>query len=71
MWNLLEDVSLFGRPAGEDGEYNAQVHLAQMVALLGDPPKELMKRERIYRQHQLERPIINAQGKECKTMKEF
>ncbi|KND93789.1 Serine/threonine-protein kinase SRPK, partial [Tolypocladium ophioglossoides CBS 100239] len=39
MWNLLEDVNLFDRPAGEDGEYDPHVHLAQMVSLLGDPPR--------------------------------
>lgn len=71
MWNLLEDVSLFDRPAGEDGEYNAHVHLAQMATLLGDPPEELIKRERLYREHQLKRPIINPRGKECRTMNEF
>jgi serine/threonine-protein kinase SRPK3 len=41
MWNLLENVSLFHRPAGEDGEYDAHVHLAQMVTLLGDRQKSL------------------------------
>ncbi|KAF4949126.1 hypothetical protein FGADI_9130 [Fusarium gaditjirri] len=51
MWNLLEDISLFDRPAGKDGEYDAHVHLAQMVSLLGDPPEELIKRERIYHQN--------------------
>ncbi|KAG8423702.1 hypothetical protein J3458_000574 [Metarhizium acridum] len=71
MWNLLEDVSLFDRPAGEDGEYDAHVHLAQMVSLLGDPPEELIKRERIYRKLQLGRLVINPRGKECKTMNEF
>lgn len=47
----MEDISLFNRPAGEDGEYDAHVHLAQMVSLLGDPPKELIERERFFRQH--------------------
>ncbi|KND93317.1 Serine/threonine-protein kinase SRPK [Tolypocladium ophioglossoides CBS 100239] len=71
MWNLLEDVSLFDRAAGEDGEYDAHVHLAQMVSLLGDPPEKLIKRERIYRKVQLGRLVVNPRGKECKTMNEF
>jgi serine/threonine-protein kinase SRPK3 len=71
MWNLLEDVSLFDRPAGEDGEYEAHVHLAQMVCLLGDPPEALIKRERLFRKHQLDRPVINSRGKVCKNMNEF
>lgn len=71
MWNLLEDASLFERPAGPDGEYDAHVHLAQMVALLGDPPKEVIRRERALRDHRLERPVINLRGKQCNTMNEF
>ncbi|TWU70527.1 hypothetical protein ED733_000803 [Metarhizium rileyi] len=71
MWNLMEDVSLFGRPAGEDGEYDAHVHLAQMVSLLGEPDEELIKLERIFRNHQLEKPVVNSHGKECKNMNEF
>lgn len=71
MWNLLEDVSIFNRPAGEDDEYDAHVHLAQMVSLLGDPPRELIERERFFRNHQLEKPTKNSRGQECKTMNEF
>ncbi|TWU70376.1 hypothetical protein ED733_000055 [Metarhizium rileyi] len=71
MWNLLEDISLFNRPAGDDGEYDAHVHLAQMVSVLGDPPKLLIERERMCRKAKLGRVIINQKGKECETMNEF
>ncbi|KJZ75964.1 hypothetical protein HIM_04788 [Hirsutella minnesotensis 3608] len=71
MWNLLEDVNLFDRPAGQDGEYDAHVHLAQMISLLGDPPRELVDRERFFREHRLESPVMNARGKMCKNMNEF
>lgn len=71
MWNLLEDISLFERPAGGDGEYDAHVHLAQMVSLLGDPPKLVIERERLLRQNRLKKSILNARGKECMNMNEF
>ncbi|KAI1125590.1 kinase domain protein [Nemania abortiva] len=71
MWNLLEDVTLFDRPADKDGEYDAHIHLAQMVSLLGDPPQELIERERLFREHRLQPPVINLRGKECKSMNEF
>ncbi|KID93619.1 protein kinase domain protein, partial [Metarhizium majus ARSEF 297] len=71
MWNLMEDVSLFDRPAGEDGVYDAHVHLAQMVSLLGEPDEELIKRERFFRNYRLEKPVINSRGKEYKNMNEF
>ncbi|KAK1763214.1 dual specificity tyrosine-phosphorylation-regulated kinase 3 [Phialemonium atrogriseum] len=67
MWNLLEDISLFDRPAGEDGEYDAHVHLAQMVSLLGDPPEELIKREQFSRTYQLKEPLANLRGDEKKN----
>ncbi|KAF5017525.1 hypothetical protein F66182_10537 [Fusarium sp. NRRL 66182] len=73
MWNVVEDVSLFDRPAGDDGEYDAHVHLAQMVSLLGDPPMPVIERERLCRKDKLrlERPVINLKGKECDNMNEF
>jgi hypothetical protein len=42
-----------------------------MVSLLGDPPEEVIQRERIPRTHHLERPVMNLRGKECKTMNEY
>ncbi|KID94346.1 protein kinase domain protein, partial [Metarhizium majus ARSEF 297] len=71
MWNLLEDTSLFNRPAGEDGEYDAHVHLAQMVSTLGNPPEALVQRERMCRKAKLGKIIISQKGKECETMNEF
>ncbi|KAI0877489.1 kinase domain protein [Hypoxylon argillaceum] len=72
MWNLLEDVTLFDRPAGKDGEdYDAHIHLAQMASLLGDPPDDLIIRERYFSQFRLGGPIMNLRGKECMTMNEF
>lgn len=70
-WNLLEDMSLFERPAGDDEEYDAHVHLAQMVSLLGDPPKLVIERERLLRQNRLKKSILDARGKECMNMNEF
>lgn len=68
---MIEDVSLFDRPVGEDGEYDAHVHLAQMVSLLGDPPEELIERERDYRQPRSEKRVTNPQGRECRTINEY
>lgn len=71
MWDLLEDVSLFGRPGGEDGAYDAHAHLARMVSVLGDPPEKLIVRERTYRKLDLGRTITNMEGNECRTMNQF
>ncbi|KAI1149391.1 kinase domain protein [Nemania diffusa] len=71
LWNLLENVTLFDKPAGEDGGYDSHVHLAKMVSLLGRPPEALITRERLYRAHKLPKPIVNPRGKVCKNMNEF
>ncbi|EFY95971.2 protein kinase domain protein [Metarhizium robertsii ARSEF 23] len=71
MWNLMEGIGLFDRPAGEDGEYDAHVHLAQMVSLLGEPDEELIKRERFFRNYRLDKPVVNSRVKECNAMNEF
>ncbi|OAA67875.1 protein kinase domain protein [Niveomyces insectorum RCEF 264] len=71
MWNLLEDVSLFDRPAGDHGEYDAHVHLARLASLFGDPPDELVKRENMYRKLPLGRLVYNARGEACETMNQY
>ncbi|KAG6149254.1 hypothetical protein E4U37_006920 [Claviceps purpurea] len=38
MWNLLGDNDLFDNSLGDDGEYDAHVHLAQLVSVSGEPP---------------------------------
>lgn len=67
----MEGIGLFDRPAGEDGEYDAHVHLAKMVSLLGEPDGECIKRERFFRNYRLEKAAVNSRGKECNAMNEF
>ena len=71
MWDMLENISLFGRPAGENGEYDAHVHLAQMVSLLGPPPPKLVMRERVYRQVEVNGEVYNARGQGFRNMNKF
>jgi hypothetical protein len=72
MWNLLENVSLFDKLAGEDGEYDAHVHLAHMINLLGPPPEELVERERICRRYQaFTPPIENPRGILCENTNQY
>lgn len=71
MWSLLEDISLFDKPANESGEYDAHIHLARIVSLLGETPETLVKRERLYRKARLGRTVLNVRGEACETMNEF
>ncbi|RVX73463.1 hypothetical protein B0A52_03105 [Exophiala mesophila] len=46
IWDLLERQTLFQAIDPADGEYRAELHLQEMVALLGSPPPELLRRGR-------------------------
>ncbi|CCE30567.1 probable dis1-suppressing protein kinase dsk1 [Claviceps purpurea 20.1] len=67
----MEDNALFERPAGDDDVYDAHVHLAQMISILGDPPQALVERERRFRDFKIGSTIVNERGEKCSTMNEF
>lgn len=43
-WVLVEGGLLFTAPDGDNGEYSCERHLAEMVGVLGLPPKSLLER---------------------------
>lgn len=71
MWSMLEDINLIGRPAREDGEYDAHVHLARIVSLLGPPPEYIIETEQYFRKAFLRRSITNPKGEESPTMNAY
>ena len=68
IWNLLENKDLFGQIHSSDGKYNCRKHIAQMIAFLGYPPKELLDREREARNWKWKPPIQNSEGKICTSV---
>lgn len=40
----MEDKSLFSGRDGSDQGYRTKIHLAEMIGLLGMPPKDLLER---------------------------
>lgn len=42
IWDLFEDGNLF--PAYRNGHLDDELHFAQMIALMGPPPKEFLDR---------------------------
>ncbi|PGH27362.1 CMGC/SRPK protein kinase [Polytolypa hystricis UAMH7299] len=71
MWNLLEARDLFTKPLDGQGKYHPDAHLAEMIALLGPPPKDLVDREREGLKWNWEPPAHNDEGKLCSTASEF
>lgn len=55
----------------QNGNYDAHAHLARIISYLGPPPRELVELERQRRHIEAEHPVINFQGKACKTVREF
>lgn len=49
IWDLFEGGRLFR--ATKDGHLNDELHLAEMVSLMGPPPKELLQRSNKCRQY--------------------
>ncbi|KAJ6155144.1 hypothetical protein N7470_005710 [Penicillium chermesinum] len=71
MWNLLERRDLFSMTHDSQGNYNPAAHLAEMIALLGPPPKELIIREREGLKWKWAPAAQNASGKFCTTASEW
>ncbi|KAJ5415176.1 hypothetical protein N7465_003871 [Penicillium sp. CMV-2018d] len=71
MWNLLEQRDLFSMTHDSQGHYSPTAHLAEMIALLGPPPKELTIREREGLTWKWAPAAQNASGKSCTTASEW
>lgn len=73
LWNMLEGTgtNLFAQIHSNNGKYMAQNHLAQMIALLGQPPKELIERELEMRRWNFAPAVENDEGKLCHKVYQF
>jgi len=71
VWNLVEKRDLFRQINSPGGIYNPHAHLAEMIALLGPPPKELLKREEEGCRLKWRPVIQNAEGKLCESAREY
>ena len=64
-------TNLFSKIYSSDGKYMAQNHLAQMIGLLGLPPKELVARELEMRKWNFAPAIENDEGTLCHKAYQF
>ncbi|KAK3177930.1 hypothetical protein OEA41_000062 [Lepraria neglecta] len=71
IWNLLEKRDLFREIHSNQGKYNGQAHIAEMIALLGPPPKELVDREKEGLSWKFRPEVENFEGKPCRSASEF
>ncbi|KAF7164904.1 hypothetical protein CNMCM5623_009304 [Aspergillus felis] len=71
LWNILGSKELFQQVHDTNGQYDAKSHLAEMIALLGPPPRELLAKSKAMSEHNWPQPVTNDTGKLCKNAEEF
>jgi hypothetical protein len=65
------NTNLFTNLHSREGKYMPRNHLAQMIALFGPPPKELLVREHQMRSWNFAPAMENDEGKLCSNVYEF
>ncbi|KAK1147987.1 hypothetical protein N8T08_000503 [Aspergillus melleus] len=72
LWNIFgANELLFQQVHDTDGQHNANSHLAEMIALLGLPSRELLAKSKAMSKHNWPQPVTNEHGKLCKNAQEF
>ncbi|KAL1978188.1 hypothetical protein VTN31DRAFT_1047 [Thermomyces dupontii] len=71
LWDILGSRGLFQQIHDTGGQYNARSHLAEMVALLGPPPREFVMKSKTMSTLNWPEAIRNDVGKLCKNAQEF
>lgn len=67
----MEKRDLFRNIHTNQGVYDSHAHIAEMIALLGHPPKELIDREKEGLGWNFTPEVENSEGKLCKKASEF
>ncbi|KUJ14194.1 CMGC protein kinase [Mollisia scopiformis] len=71
IWNMMEGRDLFTHIRSSQGDYDVRAHLAEMIALLGAPPKILIDREIRWSEVKWSHAVPNLEGKLCQTAREY
>lgn len=71
VWNIIEGTELFTQVEDTNGRYDAKSHLAEMIALLGPPPKGVIERADHMSQVDFPTPIRIEAGKLSKNAREL
>jgi hypothetical protein len=71
IWNMIEGKDLFQHIRSIQGDYDVRAHVAEMIALLGPLPKELLDREKLWSDVEWDHAVQNPDGKLCQTAREY
>lgn len=71
VWDIIGSTGLFRQVHDAHGRYDAKAHLAEMIALLGTPPKELLAKSQAMVQQKWPEPIESEADRLCWNAQEF
>lgn len=71
LWDLIEGKELFRHIHDQEGRYDAKLHIAEMIALLGPPPPETMQRYQFLRNYPWPDSVRREDGRVCETAEEY
>ena len=71
LWNIIGNKELFQQVYDQNGHYDAKSHLAEMIALLGPPPRVLLKKSKAMSENNWPYPAMNDSGELYNNAQEF
>ncbi|KAB8254356.1 kinase-like domain-containing protein [Aspergillus pseudonomiae] len=71
LWDMIEGKELFRHIHDQQGRYDAKLHIAEMIALLGPPPPEITQRYQYMREYSWPQPVRREDDKACGTAEEY
>jgi hypothetical protein len=70
MWNMMQDRDLF-QHTKPNGRYSPAAHLGEMIALIGPPPVDMLKRVDEMRRWSFTTAFRGPDGKMCKKVQDY
>lgn len=68
---MIEGKELFRQIHDQQGRYDAKLHIAEMIALLGPPSPEVIQRYQYMREYSWTEPVRREDDRVCKTAEEY
>jgi hypothetical protein len=68
---MIEGKELFRHIHNQEGSYNAKLHIAEMIALLGPPPLKIIQRYQYMREYCWPESVRREGGRACQTAEEY
>ncbi|CAG8345334.1 unnamed protein product [Penicillium salamii] len=71
LWDMIEGKELFRHIHDQESRYSAKLHIAEMIALLGPPPPEVIQRYQYMREYSWPTPVRRGDGIVYETADEY